>query len=65
MSRVTATAAFGKQEKNIMCMLDDIRAKRYDIYAIARRYKVEKLWGFGLLRHSLGAGGCARGRNVA
>ena len=30
-----------------MCMLDDIRAKRDEIYAIARRHKAEKLWVFG------------------
>ena len=27
-----------------MCMLDEIRAKRDEIYAIARRRKAEKLW---------------------
>ena len=31
-----------------MCMLDEIRAKREEIYAIARRHKAGKLWGFGL-----------------
>ena len=30
-----------------MCMMDEIRAKRDEIYAIARRHKVEKLWVFG------------------
>ena len=30
-----------------MCMLDEIRAKRDDIYAIARRHKAERLWVFG------------------
>ncbi len=30
-----------------MCMLDEIRAKRGEIYAIARRHKAEKLWVFG------------------
>ena len=30
-----------------MCMLDEIRAKRDEIYAIARKYKAEKLWVFG------------------
>ena len=30
-----------------MCMLDEIRAKRNEIYAIARRHKAEKLWVFG------------------
>ena len=33
-------------EKN-MCMLDEIRAKRDEIYAIARKHKAEKLWVFG------------------
>ena len=28
-------------------MLDTIRAKREDIYAIARKHKAEKLWVFG------------------
>ncbi len=30
-----------------MCMLDEIRAKRDEVYAIARRHKAEKLWVFG------------------
>ena len=30
-----------------MCMLDEIRAKRDEIYAIARKHKAEKLWRFG------------------
>ena len=30
-----------------MCMLDLIRAKRDEIYAIARKHKAEKLWVFG------------------
>jgi len=30
-----------------MCMLDEIRAKRDEIYAIARRHKAEGLWRFG------------------
>ena len=30
-----------------MCVLDEIRAKRDEIYAIARRHKAEKLWVFG------------------
>ena len=30
-----------------MCLLDEIRAKRDDIYAIARKHKAEKLWVFG------------------
>ena len=31
----------------VMCMLDEIRAKREEIYAIARAHKAEKLWVFG------------------
>ena len=31
----------------IMCMLDEIREKRDEIYAIARKHKAEKLWVFG------------------
>ena len=30
-----------------MCMLDTIRAKRDEIYAIAKKHKAEKLWVFG------------------
>ena len=30
-----------------MCMMDEIRAKRDEIYAIARKHKAEKLWVFG------------------
>ena len=30
-----------------MFMLDEIRAKRDEIYAIARKHKAEKLWVFG------------------
>ena len=30
-----------------MCMLDEIRAKREEIYAIARAHKAEELWVFG------------------
>ena len=30
-----------------MCMLDEIVAKRDEIYAIAKRHKAEKLWVFG------------------
>ena len=30
-----------------MCMLDEIRAKRDEIYAIARKHKAEKLWVVG------------------
>ena len=29
-----------------MCMLDEIRAMRDEIYAIARAHKAETLWGF-------------------
>ena len=29
-----------------MCMLDEIRAKRDEIYAVARAHKAEKLWVF-------------------
>ena len=35
----------GRETK--MCMLDEIRAKRDEIYAIARKHKAEKLWVFG------------------
>ena len=37
---------YNNMRKN-MCMLDEIRAKRDEIYAIARRHKAEKLWVFG------------------
>ena len=30
-----------------MCMLDELRAKRDEIYEIARRHKAERLWVFG------------------
>lgn len=30
-----------------MCMLDEICARRDEIYAIARKHKAEKLWVFG------------------
>jgi len=30
-----------------MCMLDEIVAKRDEIYAIARQHKADKLWVFG------------------
>ena len=30
-----------------MCMLDEIHAKRDEIYAIAKKHKAEKLWVFG------------------
>ncbi len=36
--------------------MDEIRAKREEIYAIARRHKAEKLWVFG---------SCARGEERA
>ena len=34
-------------QKTKMCMLDEIRAKRDEIYAIAKKHKAEKLWVFG------------------
>ena len=39
-----------------MCMMDEIIAKRDEIYAIARKHKAEKLWVFG---------SCARREMVA
>ena len=30
-----------------MCILDEMQAKREEIYAIARAHKAEKLWVFG------------------
>ena len=30
-----------------MWMIDEIRVKRDELYAIARRHKAEKLWVFG------------------
>ena len=30
-----------------MCMMDEIRARRDEIYAIARKHKANKLWVFG------------------
>ena len=30
-----------------MCMLDRVREKRDEIYALARKHKAEKLWVFG------------------
>ena len=30
-----------------MCMLDEIRAKREAIHAVANKHKAEKLWVFG------------------
>ena len=38
---------YGIISTTYMCMLDEIRAKRDEIYAIARRHKAEKLWVFG------------------
>ena len=37
----------GWEVQENMCMLDEIRAKRDEIYAIARKHKAEKLWVFG------------------
>ena len=34
-----------------MCMLDEMRAKRDEIYAIVRAHKAEKLWVFGSCAH--------------
>ncbi len=31
----------------VMCMMDEMHAKRDEIYAIARKHKAEKLWVFG------------------
>ena len=39
-----------------MCVMDEMRAKRDEIYAIARKHKAEKLWVFG---------SCARKKVVA
>ena len=36
-----------RRGREIMCMLDEIRARRDEIYAIARKHKAEKLWVFG------------------
>ena len=30
-----------------MCMLDTIKARRDEIYAVARKHKAERLWVFG------------------
>ena len=35
-----------------MCMLDEIKARRKEIYVLARKHKAEMLWVFG---------SCARG----
>ena len=37
----------GVESEKMMCMLDEIRAKRDEIYAIAKKHKAEKLWVFG------------------
>lgn len=42
-----AIRVWGELRENHMCMLDEIRAKRDEIYAIARKHKAEKLWVFG------------------
>ena len=34
-----------------MCMLDEMRAKRDEIYAIVRAHKAEKRWVFGSCAH--------------
>ena len=36
-----------RKDDFLMCMLDEIRAKRDEIYAVARAHKAEKLWVFG------------------
>jgi hypothetical protein len=36
-----------RKDDFLMCMLDEIHAKRDEIYAIAKRHKAEKLWVFG------------------
>ena len=43
----TAKRNYGIISTTYMCMLDEIRAKRDEIYAIARRHNAEKLWVFG------------------
>ena len=35
------------EEVGDMCMLDEIKARREEIYVLARRHKAEKLWVFG------------------
>ena len=37
----------GVFKADCMCMLDEIKVKRDEIYAIARAHKAEKLWVFG------------------
>ena len=44
-----------ERQGKTMCMLDEIRAKRDEIYAIARRHKAEKLCVFGLCARTVGA----------
>jgi predicted nucleotidyltransferase len=45
---VETETAFGwRQVEKNMCMLDEIRAKRDEIYAVAKRHKAERLWVFG------------------
>jgi len=31
----------------IMCMMDEMRANRDELYAIAGKHKAERLWAFG------------------
>jgi hypothetical protein len=45
--RIAAFQFYQEGTRQKMCMLDEIRAKRDEIYAIARRHKAEKLWVFG------------------
>ena len=56
---MTSTAIFRYNirrfgELGDMCMLDEIKAKREEIHAIARRHKAEKLWVFGSCARSEG-----------
>ena len=37
----------GRHPLYVMCMRDEIYAKRDEIYAIAKKHKAEKLWVFG------------------
>ena len=54
----TIAAAFGGSEAK-MCMMDEIAAKRDEIYAIAKNHKAEKLWVFGsFVRISRGGKRC-------
>lgn len=53
-----AKAAAGNkngQEDSKMRMMDTIRARRDEVYAIARRHRAERLWVFG---------SCARGEEM-